>query len=55
MFNFDCITKGHIEEHNPNCPENNEKSGKKNALISPINHEPDIDKKVFYMQQIYMK
>ena len=30
-----------------------EKSGKTNALISPINHEPDIDKKVLYATDLY--
>ena len=58
MINFDYITKEDIKEHSPNWPEipNNpyrilkvgdSGSGKKNALLNLINHEPDIDKKNF--------
>ena len=55
MFNFDYITKEHIKEHNPNWPKipdhpyrilivEGSGSGKANASINLINHEPDIDK-----------
>ena len=55
MFNFDQITKEDIKEHNPNWPEipdhlyviltvGGSGSGKTNALINLINHEPDTDK-----------
>ena len=55
MFNFDYITKGGINEHNPNQPDNHEhpygivivggyESGKPNILLNLINYEPDIDK-----------
>ena len=53
--NFDYITKEDIKEHEPYWPEipNNpygifvirgSGSGKTNALLNLINHEPDIDK-----------
>ena len=55
MINFDDVTKNNIREHNPNWPEFPDHpyrilivksfgSGKKNALLNLINHEPDIDK-----------
>ena len=55
MFNFDCITKDDIKEHNPNWPETPDHpfrvltvggsgSEKIKALLNLINHEPDIDK-----------
>ena len=55
MFNFDYITKEDIKEHKPNWPEipkhpyrmlivEGSGSGKTNALLNLINHEPDIDK-----------
>ena len=58
MFNFDYITKENIREHNPNWPEipdhpyriliiGGSGSGKTNALLNLINHEPDTDKKFF--------
>ena len=58
MFSFDYITKQDIKEHNPNWPEIPDHlyrilvvgvsgSGKTNALLNLINHEPDIDKKHF--------
>ena len=64
MFNFDCITKEDIKEHNPNCPEipyhpcriltvGGSGSGKTNALLNPINHEPDIDKIYLYAKDPY--
>ena len=59
MFNFDYITKEDIKEHNPNWPEipdhpyrilivGGSGSGKTNALLNLINHEPDIDKIYLY-------
>ena len=59
MFNFHYITKGDIKEHNLNWPEISDHpyrilvvggsgSGKTNALLNLINHEPDIDKKILY-------
>ena len=58
MFNFDCITKEDIKEHNPNWPEipdhprriliiGGSGPGKTNALLNLINHRPVIDKKNF--------
>ena len=63
--NFYYITKADIKEHNPNGPEildypyrilivGGSGSGKTNALLNLINHEPDIDK-IFYILKIYMK
>ena len=64
MFNFDQITKEDIKEHNPNWPEipdhlyviltvGGSGSGKTNALINLINHEPDIDKIYLYAKDPY--
>ena len=64
MFNFDYITKEDIKEHNPNWPEipdypyrilivGGSGSGKTNALINLINHEPDIDKIYLYAKDPY--
>ena len=55
MFNFDYITKEDIKEHNINrqkVPDHpytiliagDSGSGKTNALLNLLNHEPDIDK-----------
>ena len=55
MFNFDCISKENIKEHNTKWPEISDHpyrvliiggsgSGKTNALLNLINTEPDIDK-----------
>ena len=55
MFNFDYITKEDIKEHNPNWPKipdhiyrilitGGSGSGKTDALLNIINHEPNIDK-----------
>ena len=55
MFNFDYITEEDIKEHNPNQPEipghpyrilivGGSGSGKTNALINLIKHEPNTDK-----------
>ena len=63
MFNIDYITKGNIKEHNPNCPETSNHpyrisivggygSGKTNALLNLINHEPDIDKIYLYAKDL---
>ena len=52
MFYFDYITKQDIKKHNPKWPEipdhpykiliiGGPGSGKKNALLNLINHEPD--------------
>ena len=65
MLNFDFLTKEDIKEHNPNWPEipdhpyqilitGGSRSGKRNALLNLINHEPDIDK-IYYMLKIHMK
>ena len=59
MFNFDCIAKGDIKEDNlkqPEIPNNPYRiliilgsgSGKTNALLNLVNHEPDIDKNYLY-------
>ena len=64
MFNFDCITKEDIKEHNPNGLEISDHpyrifivggsgSGKTNALIDLINHELDIDKIYLYAKDLY--
>ena len=59
MFNFDCIAKGDIKEDNlkqPEIPDNPYRiliilgsgSGKTNALLNLVNHEPDINKNYLY-------
>ena len=59
MFDFDCITKENIKEHNPNWPEipdhpyrifivGGSGSRKTNVLLNLINREPDIDKIYLY-------
>ena len=64
MFNIDYITKEDIKEHNPNWPEipdhpykilivGGSGSGKTNALLNLINHEPDIDKIYLYAKDPY--
>ena len=64
MFNFDYITKEDIKEHNPNWPNipdhpyrilifGGSGSGKTNALLNLINHEPDIDKIYLYAKDLY--
>ena len=64
MLNFDYITKEDIKEHNPNwseIPEHPHRilivtgsgSGKTNALLNVINHEPDIDKIYLYAKGPY--
>ena len=55
MFNFDYMTKEDIKEHNANWAEISDHpyrilivggsgSEKTNALLNPINQEPDLDK-----------
>ena len=55
MFNFDYMTKEDIKEHNANWAEipdhpyriliaGGSGSEKTNALLNPINQEPDLDK-----------
>ena len=64
MFNFDYVTKEDIKKHNTNWPEIPDHwfrilmvegfgSGKANALVSLINHEPDIDKIYLYAKDPY--
>ena len=64
MFNFDYITKEDIKEYNVNWPEipdhpyrilivGGSGSGKTNALLNLISHEPDIDKIVLYAKDPY--
>ena len=64
MFNFDYIAKEDIKEHNPNWREipdhlywllitGGSRSGKANALLDLINHEPDIDKNYLYAKDLY--
>ena len=64
MFYFDYITKEDIKEHNPKQPEipdhrhriliiGGSGSGKTNALLNLINHEPDIDKIYLYAKDPY--
>ena len=59
MFHFDYITKEDIKEHNSNLPPIPDHlyriliveysvSGKTNALLNLISHEPDIDKIYLY-------
>ena len=59
MINFDYIKKENIGKHNLNWPETPDHpcrmlivggsgSGKTNALLKLINHQPDIDKIYLY-------
>ena len=59
MFHFDYITKEDIKEHNSNLPlipdhlyriliVEYSVSGKTNALLNLISHQPDIDKIYLY-------
>ena len=63
MFNFDYIAKEDIKEHNLNWLEipdhpyrilivGSSVSGKTNALLNLINHEPDIDKIYLYAKDL---
>ena len=62
MFNFDYITKEDIKKH-PNWPEIHDLpyrilivggsgSGKTNALLNLINHEPNIDEIYLYAKDL---
>ena len=64
MFCFDCIRKGNIKGHNAKFPQisyhtyriliaGGSESGKKNALINLISHQPDIDKIYLYNKDQY--
>ena len=64
MFNFDYIMKEDIKEHNPNQSEipdhpyrilivGGSGSGRANALLNLINHEPGIDKIYLYAKDPY--
>ena len=64
MFNFDYITKEGIKEYDPSWPEipdhpyrilmvGGSGSGKTNALLNIINHEPDFDKIYLYAKDPY--
>ena len=64
MLNLDYITKEDKKEHNSNWPEipghsyriliiGDSASGKTNALLNLINHEPDIDKIYLYAKEPY--
>ena len=64
MFNFDYIIKEDIMEHNPNWQEipdypqkilivGDSGSGKTNAFLNLINHQPDIDKIYLYAKDLY--
>ena len=66
MFNFDYITEEDIKEHNSNWPEIPDHpyrilivggygSGKTNALLNVINHEPDINKVYLYAKDLYQE
>ena len=59
MVNFDCVPKEDTKKHNPKWSEIRDHpyriliivgsdSGKTNALLNLINHEPDIDKIYLY-------
>ena len=63
MFSFDDITKEDIKEHNTvwsDIPDHSYRiligrgsgSGKTNALLNLINHEPDIDKIYLYAKDL---
>ena len=64
MSNFDYITKEDIKEHNPDWLEipdypfrtfifGESGSGKTNALLNLINHEPNTDKMFLYAKDLY--
>ena len=64
MLIFDYVKKEDIKEHNPNQPEVNDHpyrifviagsgSGKTNALLNLINHEPNIDKIYLILKDPY--
>ena len=64
MFNFDYITEEHIKEQITNWKESLNQpyrilimggsgSGKTNALLDVINHEPDIEKIYLYAKCLF--
>ena len=57
MFKFDYITKKDIKKHNSNWPQillgGGSESGKTNALLNLISHEPDTDKTYLYIKDSY--
>ena len=64
LFKFDYITKEDVKEHNSKQPEipdhpyqilliGDSGSGRTNALLNLINHEPDIDKIYLYAKDPY--
>ena len=64
MFNFDCIIKEDIKEHNRNWSEipdhsqrilifGGSRSGKTNAQLNLINHGPDTEKIYLYVKDPY--
>ena len=66
MINFDDYTNENIAEHNskwPYIPDHSyriliiggSESGKTNALLNLINHQPDIDKIYLYAKDPYKK
>ena len=64
MINFDHITGENVEEDNPNWPQSSDHpyriliiggsgSGKTNALLNAISHQPDVDKIYLYVKDLY--
>ena len=64
MFKFDYITKEDIKENNPNQSQNPDYpyiilivggsgSGKTNALLNLVSHQPDIDKVYLDAKDLY--
>ena len=64
MFKFDYITKEDIKENNPNQSQNPDYpyiilivggsgSGKTNALLNLVSHQPDIDKIYLDAKDLY--
>ena len=64
MFNFDYITKEDIKQHNQNWPQipdhpyrmlivGGSVSGKTNAFLNLVSHQPDIEKIYLYPKDPY--
>ena len=64
MFKFDYITKEDIKENNPNQSQNPDYpyiilivggsgSGKTNALLNLVSHQPDVDKIYLDAKDLY--
>ena len=64
IITFDHVTKRNIKKHNPHWTQildhsyriliiRGSGSGKTNALLNLINHEPDIDKIYLYPKDLY--